>query len=193
MNRTEKAAMLQTLEGEMAQSKNAILFGFAGLKVPEVTELRRQVRGTNSKYLVVKNTIALRATKGTALESVAKHFVGDTAIAFNEKNPVALAKVLTAFAKINPKLVFKGGLIEGQPVAAAEIQAIADLPTREQLVSKLLFLIQSPMRRLVTVLNGPVRNLAVVMHQIADQKGREDQTEKPEGAEQTQAPAEPNS
>jgi large subunit ribosomal protein L10 len=172
MNRTEKAAMLQTLEGEMAQSKNAILFGFAGLKVPEVTELRRQVRGTDSKYLVVKNTIALRATKGTALESVAKHFVGDTAIAFNQKNAVALAKVLTTFAKTNPKLVFKGALIEGQPVTAAEIQAIADLPSREQLVSKLLFLIQSPMRRLVTVLNGPVRNLATVVHQIADQKGK---------------------
>src|SRR5690349_5596677 len=129
MNRTEKAAMLQTLEQDMARSKNAILFGFAGLKVPEVTELRRQVRGTNSKYLVVKNTIALRATKGTALESVAKHFVGDTAIAFNEQSPVALAKVLTAFAKTNPKLVFKGALIEGQAVAAAEIQSIADLPT----------------------------------------------------------------
>ena len=182
MNRTEKAAMLQTLEGEMAQSKNAILFAFAGLKVPEVTELRRQVRGTNSKYLVVKNTLALRATKGTALESVSQHFVGDTAIAFNEKNPVALAKVLTAFAKANPKLVFKGALIEGKAVAATEIQAIADLPSREELVSKLLFLIQSPLRRLATVLNGPVRSLAVVMHQIADQK------EKGEGAASAPAP-----
>jgi large subunit ribosomal protein L10 len=172
MNRTEKAAMLGTLEQDMAKSRNAILFGFAGLKVPEVTELRRQVRGTDSKYLVVKNTIALRATKGTPLESVAQHFVGGTAIAYNESNAVALAKVLTTFAKTNPKLVFKGALIEGQPVTAAEIQAIADLPSREQLVSKLLFLIQSPMRRLVTVLNGPARNLAGVMHQIAEQKAK---------------------
>ena len=173
MNRTEKAAMLQTLEQDMARSKNAILFAFAGLRVPEVTELRRQVRGTDSKYLVVKNTIALRATKGTPLEAVAQHFVGDTAIAFNEKNAVALAKVLTAFAKTNPKLVFKGALIDGQPIAAAQIQAIADLPSREELVSKLLFVLQSPIRRLATVLNGPVRNLAGVMHQIAEKKGKE--------------------
>jgi len=170
MNRTEKAAMLEVLELDMAKSSNAILFGFAGLKVTEVTDLRRQVRGTDSKYLVVKNTIALRATKGTPLEAVSQHFVGDTAVAYNKSNVVPLAKVLTTFAKTNPKLVFKGALIEGRAVSAAEIQAVADLPTREELVSKLLFLIQSPMRRLVTVLNGPIRNLVVVMGQVAEQQ-----------------------
>ena len=97
--------------------------------MPEVTELRRQVRGTQSKYLVVKNTLALRATKGTALEAVSEHFTGPTAVAYNADNPVALAKVLTTFAKTNPNLVFKAALVEGRPVAAAEIQAIADLPT----------------------------------------------------------------
>jgi large subunit ribosomal protein L10 len=174
MHRTEKAAMLETLEQDMAKSHNAILFGFAGLKVPEVTELRRQVRGTNSKYLVVKNTIALRATKGTPLEAVSKLFVGDTAIAYNESNAVPLAKVLTTFAKTNPKLVFKGALIEGKAINVAEIQAIADLPSREQLVGKLLFVMQSPLRRLATVLSGPVRNLAGVVHQIAEQKTKAD-------------------
>ena len=172
MNRTEKAAAVATLEADMAKSKNAILFGFAGLKVPEVTELRRQVRGTQSKYLVVKNTLALRATKGTALEAVAEHFAGATAVAYNRSSPVALAKVLTTFAKTNPNLVFKAAVIEGQAVAAAEIKVIAELPSREELVSKLLFLMQSPMRRLVTVLNGPVRNLAGVISQIADQKSK---------------------
>jgi large subunit ribosomal protein L10 len=83
---------------------------------------------------------------------------------------VALAKVLTAFAKTNPNLVFKAALVEGRPIAAAEIKAIAELPTREELVSKLLFLMQSPLRRLVTVLNGPIRNLAGVVSQIAEQK-----------------------
>src|ERR1700687_2799416 len=121
MNKTEKAEMVESLAGDLAKSSNAIVFAFAGLKVPEVTELRRQVRGTDSKYLVVKNTIALRATKGTPLETVAKHFVGDTAIAYNEKNAVGLAKVLTTFAKANPKLVFKVALIDGQPVAASQI------------------------------------------------------------------------
>ncbi len=172
MNRTEKREAVETLSKDLAQSTNAILFAFAGLKVPEVTELRRQVRGTQSKYLVVKNTLALRATKGTAMEAMAEHFVGATAVAYNRSSPVALAKVLTTFAKANPNLVFKAAVIEGQPVAAAEIRTIAELPSREELVSRLLFLMQSPMRRLVTVLNGPIRNLAIVVSQIAESKSK---------------------
>ena len=100
-----------------------------------MTELRRQVRGTQSRYVVVKNTLALRAVKGTALEAMSEHFRGPTAVAYNSSNAVALAKVLTAFAKANPNLVFKGALVDGRPVAAAQIQAIADLPSREELVS----------------------------------------------------------
>ena len=171
MNRKEKATAVEVLEGDLAQSRNAILFGFAGLKVPEVTELRRQVRGARSKYLVVKNTLALRATRGTALEGLAKEFVGPTAVAYNQDNAVALAKVLTAFAKANPKLVFKAALVDGRAVPAAEIQALADLPSREELIARLVFLVQSPLRRLVTVMNGPMRSLAQVVSQIADQKG----------------------
>jgi large subunit ribosomal protein L10 len=172
MNKTEKAEMVESLSGDLAKSSNAILFAFAGLKVPEVTELRRQVRGTQSKYLVVKNTLALRATKGTALEAVAEHFTGATAVAYNQSNPVALAKVLTAFAKANPNLVFKAAVIEGKAVPASEIKAIAELPSRDELVAKLLFVLQSPMRRLVTALSGPVRNLAMVVNQIAEQKSK---------------------
>ena len=170
MNRAEKAAQVEELGKGLAKSGNAILFAFAGLKVPEVTELRRQVRATKSRYLVVKNTLALRAARGTPLEALSSHFEGATAVVFNDDSPVALAKVLTAFAKTNPNLVFKAALVEGRAVAAAEIKAIADLPTREELVGRLLFLMQSPLRRLVTVLNGPVRNLAGVVHQIAEQK-----------------------
>lgn len=172
MNRTEKAAAVATLEQDLAKAGNAILFGFAGLKVNEVTELRRQVRGAQSKYVVVKNTLALRAVKGTPLEQLAGQFQGPTGVAFNSGNAVALAKVLAAFAKANPNLVFKGGLVEGRPVEAKEIQAIAELPTREELVARLLFLIQSPLRRLVTVLNGPARNLAGAVHQIAEKKSK---------------------
>jgi len=172
MNRTEKAAEVEGMEAGLAKAETAILFGFAGLKVTEVTELRRQVRGTQSKYIVVKNTLARRAVKGTPLEPMIEHFRGPTAVAFNSTNAVALAKVLTTFAKANPNLVFKGALVEGRPVAAKEIATIADLPTREELVSKLLFIMQSPMRRLVTVLNGPVRGLASTLHQIAEQKSK---------------------
>jgi len=176
MNRAEKAAQIEDLGQGLAKSSNAILFAFAGLKVPEVTELRRQVRATKSSYVVVKNTLALRAAKGTPLEALSTHFVGATAVAYNQDNPVALAKVLTAFAKNNPNLVFKAALVEGRPVAATEIKAIAELPTREELVSKLLFLIQSPLRRLVTVLNGPIRNLAGVVSQIAEKAEQKEKT-----------------
>ncbi len=172
MNRAEKATQIEELGQSLARSDNAFLFAFAGLKVPEVTELRRQVRATKSRYVVVKNTLALRAARGTPLEALSSHFVGATAVAFNKDNPVALAKVLTAFAKTNPSLVFKAALVEGRPVAAAEIKAIADLPTREELVVRLLFLMQSPLRRLAMVLNGPVRNLAGVVKQIAQQKAK---------------------
>jgi large subunit ribosomal protein L10 len=172
MNRTQKVAMVESLGADLAQAPNAILFAFAGLKVPEVTELRRQVRGTKSKYLVVKNTLALRATKGTALEALAEHFTGGTAVAYNQNAPVALAKVLAAFAKTNPNLVFKAAVIEGRAITALEVQAIAELPTREELIARVLGLMQSPLRRLVTVLNGPVRNLAGVVSQIAEQKSK---------------------
>jgi large subunit ribosomal protein L10 len=172
MNRTEKIEAIARLEQDLAKSRNAILFAFAGLKVTEVTELRRQVRATKSKYLVVKNTLALRATRGTPLEAVAQHFTGATAVAYNRDNPVGLARVLATFAKANPNLVFKGAIVEGQPVEARQIQSIAELPSREELIGKLLFLIQSPIRRLATVLNGPVRNLALVVQQIAEQKSK---------------------
>ena len=170
MNRTEKTAAVETLEKDLAGAGTAILFGFTGLKVTEVTELRRQVRGTKSKYVVVKNTLARRAVKGTPLEAMTDQFQGPTAVAYGGSNAVALAKVLTTFAKTNPNLVFKGGLVEGRPVAAAEIATIAELPTREELVARLLGLMQSPLRRLATVLNGPIRSLAGALHQIADQK-----------------------
>jgi large subunit ribosomal protein L10 len=170
MNRTEKAEAVAQLERDLAASKNAILLGFAGLKVTEVTELRRQVRVAKSHYLVVKNTLALRATRGTPLEAMAQHFTGPTAVAYNADNPVGLARVLATFAKTNPNLTFKGAIVEGRPIEAKQIQTIAELPSREELVGRLVFLLQSPARRLVTVLSGPVRNLAATVAQIAEKK-----------------------
>ena len=168
MERAQKTAAVAELQSELTKSRNAILFGFAGLKVPEVTELRRQVRGTRSRYLVVKNTLALRAARGTAMEGVAKHFAGPTAVAFNQTDPVGLAKVLTNFAKTNPNLVFKGALIDGRPIEVSEIKTIAELPTREALLGRLLFILQSPLTRLATVLAGPVSNLARVLRAVAE-------------------------
>lgn len=171
MNREEKASMISDLSGGVGQATNAFLIDFKGITVPQVTELRKQVRETNSSYIVVKNTLALIAVKDSPLKGLEKAFAGPTAVAYNTTDAVALAKALTKFAKDVPTVQFKGALLNGQVVPASEIQNIANLPSREELISKLLYLMQHPIRGLAVVLNALPRNLAVVIDQIAKQKG----------------------
>lgn len=169
-SRTEKAQAISEFTEGIGQATNAFLIEFKGITVPQVTELRKQVRETGSTYVVVKNTLALIAVKDSPLTQLKDAFSGPTAVAYNMTDAVALAKALTKFAKDVPAVHFKGALLNGQIVPATEIQNIANLPTRQELVSKLLFLLQSPMRGLVTVLQANIRNLAVVLAQIAKQK-----------------------
>lgn len=171
MNRDDKAQAISEFSEGIGQATNAFLISFKGITVPQVTELRKQVRESGSKYVVVKNTLALIAVKDSPLTALKEHFTGETAVAFNATDPVALAKVLTKFAKDVPSVQFKGAMLAGQVVPAAEIQNIANLPSREELLGKLLYLMQHPIRGLAVVLNGTVRNLAVVLDQIAKQKG----------------------
>ena len=170
MNRDDKARFVSEFTEGIGQATNAFLIDFKGITVPQVTELRKQVRDTGSDYVVVKNTLALIAVKDSPLVALKEQFSGMTAVAYNKTDAVALAKALTKFAKDVPTVQFKGALLNGQIVPAAEIQNIANLPSREELVSKLLFLMQSPLRGLVTVLQANIRNLAVVLDQIAKQK-----------------------
>ena len=170
MNREQKAAAVSELSEGLAHATNAFVLEFKGITVPQVTELRKQVRETNSKYVVVKNTLALIAVKDSPLKTLEKQFSGMTAVAYNTTDAVALAKALTKFAKDVPTVQFKGAMLNGQIVPASEIQNIASLPSREELVAKLLFILQSPIRGLVTVLNANIRNLAVVLDQIAKQQ-----------------------
>jgi large subunit ribosomal protein L10 len=171
MNRDEKAQVVSDLTEQMAKASNAFIIDFKGITVPQVTELRRQIRETKSEYLVVKNTLALIALKDSPIIGLSQYFSGPTAVAFNDSDPVALAKTLTKFAKDVPTMSFKGALLDGQVVPANQIDTIAALPSRAELVSKLLYLLQSPVRGLVTVLSANIRNLAVVLDQIATQKG----------------------
>jgi large subunit ribosomal protein L10 len=171
MNRDEKAQAISELETAMGKATNAFLIDFKGITVPQVTELRKQVRETNSKYLVVKNTLALIAVKDSPLKQLEGAFSGPTAVAFNATDAVALAKALTKFAKDVPTVQFKGALLNGQAVPASQIQAIAALPSREELIAKLLYLMQHPIRGLATVLQANIRKFAVVLDQIAKQKG----------------------
>jgi len=172
VNKQEKNTAIEELRDSLGAARNAFVLGFTGLRVPDVTELRKQIRESKSSYLVVKTTPAIRAIEGGSLEPLKDHFAGPTAVAYNADSPVGLAKILTTFAKTNASLSFKGAVVEGKAIPAAQIQTIADLPSREQLVGRLLFMLQSPVRRLVTVLNGPVQSLAVVLSQISEQKGK---------------------
>jgi large subunit ribosomal protein L10 len=170
MNRQDKADAITTMTQEIGQATNAFLIEFRGVTVPQVTELRKQIRESDSKYVVVKNTLALLAIKDSPMHALRDQFSGETAIAYNSSDAVGLAKALTRFAKDVPAVKFKGAMLEGQVVPTDQIQAIASLPSREELVSKLLFMLLSPIRGLVTVLSANQRNLAVVLDQVAKQK-----------------------
>ena len=168
--REEKTQEVSELSEQIGKAGNAFLIDFKGITVPQVTELRKQVRDSQSGYVVVKNTLALIALKDSPIIAMKEQFTGPTAIAYNAKDAVGLAKALTKFAKDVPAVRFKGALLNGQVVPAEQIQAIANLPSREELVSKLLFLLQSPIRGLAIVLNANIRNLAVVLDQIGKQR-----------------------
>src|SRR6266550_4702604 len=166
----QKSEEVSALVDQIGNASNAFLIDFKGITVPQVTELRKQVRDTKSGYVVVKNTLALIALKDSPIVAMREKFTGPTAIAFNATDAVVLAKALTKFAKDVPALQFKGAMLNGQVVPADQIQAIANLPSREELVSKLLFVLQSPMRGLATVLQANIRNLAIVIDQIGKQR-----------------------
>lgn len=166
----KKKEELDELKKDLTEAKNMFVAQFQGMTVAQDTDLRQKIRGTNSKYRVVKNTLAKKAAEGTPAEGVAKSFDGSTAIAYNTSDPVALAKALTAYAKTNPVFVFKAGMVEGRVVNVADIANIAAMPSKEELIAKLLFLINSPAQRLAVALNGVARNLAVVLKQAVEQK-----------------------
>jgi large subunit ribosomal protein L10 len=166
----KKEEELNQLKKDLADAKNMIVAKFQGMTVAQDTELRQKIRATKSDYQVVKNTLAKIAAKGTPAENLAKSFEGPTAIAYNASDPVVLAKALTAYAKTNPLFVFKAGMVEGRVVNIADLNVIASMPSKEELIAKLLFLLNAPAQRIAVALNGVARNLAVVVGQAVEQK-----------------------
>ena len=163
MNRTEKQALVDDLHKEFGRSEHAILVDFRGLSVPAVTEFRRKVRQSGSRYRVVKNTLALRAVKDTPLEKLGPKFDNTTGVAYTGTDPVALAKTLIDFAKEHPALVVKGGLSGNQMLDAEGVKALSSMPSLPELRSKLLGLLQGPASSLVRLLNTPASQLARVL------------------------------
>jgi large subunit ribosomal protein L10 len=170
--REQKQKDLEALAAEFQQATAGMLVGFKNLTVAKDQELRRQLREAGARYSVVKNTIARKAAEGTPFEAAAEHFKGVTALALAEGDPVQLSKAITKFAKDNPEIFsFKAGVVEGRVIALSDVQAIATLPSKDELIAKVLFLINAQAQRLVTVISAVPRNLAIVVKQIGEQKG----------------------
>ena len=174
VTKAKKIEQVEELGQELKTVSSMIVASYNKLTVAQDFELRKTLRSTGAKYRVVKNTLAEIASKSTKVEEALKGLSGVTSIAYTSGDPVALAKALAKYAKDNPEFTFKAGVVEGRVISIKEIQSLATMPSKEELYSKLLFLLNSPAQRLVTVAGAVGRDLAVVINQgVEKQKFKE--------------------
>jgi len=173
MKREDKTRVIENLAGKL-RGGSAVLVDYQGINVAQSTDLRRRSRESGVEFVVAKNTLAKRAVDEVGIEGLSEFFVGPTALAFSE-DPVASAKLMAEFVDQVETFVLKGGLLEGGRILnEADIVALSKLPGRDQLLAQLLGAIRAPIAGLVTVINAPLRNLASVMSQVAEQKSAQE-------------------
>jgi large subunit ribosomal protein L10 len=170
VTRAKKKEQVEKLSGELKNVSSMVVATYSKLTVTQDFELRKALRSSGAKYRVVKNTLAERASKGTKVEEALKNLQGVTSIAYTAGDPVALAKALSKYAKDHPEFTFKTGVVEGRVISVKEIESLATMPSKEEIYSKLLFLLNAPAQRLVTAMNAVGRNLAVVIDQGVQEK-----------------------
>jgi len=164
-NKDDKKKDIDALRQDLEKSKNLFVTGYEKLRVSQDFELRKVVRSAGGKYRVIKNNLAEKASEGTAAEQVLKDLRGMTSLAYTMNDPVALAKALTVYAKANPSFTFKAGMVEGRAIDVREIVELANMPAKEQIFARLLFMINAPSQRLASAIGAVGRNLAVVVDQ----------------------------
>src|SRR5207302_7430242 len=168
--KAKKTEQVEKLSKDLSNVSHMVVATYTKMTVSQDFELRKALRGVGAKYQVVKNTLAERAAKGTKVEEALQNLAGVTSIAYTTGDPVAMAKALTKYAKDTPEFTFKVGVVEGKVISIKEIEVLATMPSKDELLSKLLFLINAPAQRLVTAMNAVGRNLAVVVDQGVQQK-----------------------
>jgi len=163
----DKRKDLEALRRDLQESQNLFVTGYEKLRVEQDFELRKTIRSAGGKYRVIKNNIAEKAAEGTAAQEILKNLRGMTSMAYTTGDPVALAKALTVYAKANPSFTFKAGLVEGRAIDIKAIVELASMPPKEEILAKLLYLINAPAQRLASAIGAVGRNLAVVVDQAA--------------------------